>query len=220
LEPDRKPHWIGSALDRGRALVPQAVWQLSPRARTALSLGLLAAILLGVSAAVFLPSATLLLVCRHDFRSAELTVSIDGEVVHTETVTGAVRKWFGVLEKTEGSYATTLSVGAGHHVVGIRLRAPGYDRTRSIEGEFSRGKESTLSVDAVRGLSLAWRAAASGGSAADPPSASSGWLKYAGSIVMTIFGSIVSASIGVLVQDYLRARKARGDETGGIRPQR
>jgi hypothetical protein len=179
-----------------------------------------AAILLGVSAALFLPSATLQLVCRHDFRSAELTVSIDGDVVHTETVTGAVRKWFGVLEKTEGSYATTLSVGAGRHVVGVRLRAPGYDRNRSIEGEFSRGKESTLSVDAVRGLSLAWRGAAGGASAADPPSAASSVFKYAGSIVMTIFGSIVSASIGVLVQDYLRARKARGDETGGVRPQR
>ena len=209
--------WLGSAIARGRELVPNAVWRLSPRARTALSLGLLAAVLLGLSAAVFLPSATLQLVCRHDFRSADLTVSIDGEVVHTQALTGATRKLFGVLERTEGSYATTLSVGAGRHVVGVRFRAPGYDRTRSIEGEFSRGKESTLSVDAVRGLSLAWRAAGSGGSAADPPSASSSFFKYAGSIVMTIFGSIVSASIGVLVQDYLRARKARGDETGGVR---
>jgi len=193
---------------------------LSPKARTALLLGALAAILLGVSAAIFLPSATLQLVCRHDFRSAELTVSIDGEVVHTEALTGTVRKWFGVLDKTEGSYATSLSVGAGRHVVGVRLRAPGYDRVRSIEGEFSRGKESTLSIDAVRGLSLAWRGAGSGGAAADPPSAAASVFKYAGSIVMTIFGSIVSASIGVLVQDYLRARKARSDETGEIRPPR
>jgi hypothetical protein len=212
------PLWLGSALARGRELLPNAVWRLSPRARTALSLGLLAALLLGLSAALFLPSATLQLVCRHDQRNAELTVSIDGEVVHTEALTGAVRKWFGVLERTEGSYATTLSVATGRHVVGIRLRAPGYDRTRSIEGEFSRGKESTLSVDAVRGLSLAWRGGGSGAGASDTPSASSGWLKYAGSIVMTIFGSIVSASIGVLVQDYLRARKARGDATGEIRP--
>jgi hypothetical protein len=38
--------------------------------------------------------------------------------------------------------------------------------------------------------------------------------------MMTIFGSIVSASIGVLVQDFLRARKARLNDTGEIHPQR
>jgi hypothetical protein len=37
---------------------------------------------------------------------------------------------------------------------------------------------------------------------------------------MTIFGSIVSASIGVLVQDFLRARKGRANETGKVQPQR
>jgi hypothetical protein len=36
---------------------------------------------------------------------------------------------------------------------------------------------------------------------------------------MTIFGSIVSASIGVLVQDFLRSRKARLNETGPVQPQ-
>lgn len=197
-----------------------AVGLLSPRARLALSLGFLAAVLLGISAFLFLPSATLQLVCRHDFRSADITVSIDGEVVHTDTLTGAVRKWFGVVERTEGTYARTVSVSAGRHVVAVRLRAPGYDRTRSIEGEFSRGKESTLSVDSGRGLSLAWRGTGGGGSAVDHASSSSSWFRYAGSIMMTIFGSIVSASIGVFVQDFLRARKARLSETGEVRPQR
>lgn len=197
-----------------------AVGLLSPRARLALSLGFLAAVLLGISAFLFLPSATLQLVCRHDFRSADITVSIDGEVVHTDTLTGAVRKWFGVVERTEGTYARTVSVSAGRHVVAVRLRAPGYDRTRSIEGEFSRGKESTLSIDSGRGLSLAWRGTGGGGSAVDRASSSSSWFRYAGSIMMTIFGSIISASIGVLVQDFLRARKARLSETGEVRPQR
>jgi hypothetical protein len=205
---------------QARARLSNAVWRLSPRAGLALSLGFLAAVLLGISAFLFLPSATLQLVCRHDFRSADITVSIDGEVVHTDTLTGAVRKWFGVLERTEGAYATTLSVSAGRHVVAVRLRAPGYDRTRSIEGEFSRGRESTLNVDAGRGLSLAWRGTGGGASAADPVSSSSSWFRYAGSIMMTIFGSIVSASIGVLVQDFLRARKARLNETGEVQPQR
>jgi hypothetical protein len=173
--PDRepKPHWLVSSVTRLRALLANAVWRLSPRARLALGLGLLAAVLLGISAFLFLPSATLQLVCRHGFRSADITVSIDGEVVHSDTLTGAVRKWLGVLERTEGTYAMTLPVSTGRHVVAVRLRAPGYDRTRSIEGEFSRGRESTLSVDAGRSLSLAWRSARSGGSAADRASSSS-----------------------------------------------
>jgi hypothetical protein len=216
---DLIPHGLHQAVDRAPVRLPSTAWRLSPRAALALAFGFLAAVLLGISGFVFLPSATLQLVCRHDFRSADITVSIDGEVVHTDTLTGAVRKWFGVLKKTEGTYARTLPVSAGRHVVTVHLRAPGYDRTRSIEGQFSRGKESSLSVDSGRGLSLAWRGR-EGASAAEPASPSSSWFRYAGSIMMTIFGSIVSASIGVLVQDFLRSRKARLDETGPVRPQR
>jgi hypothetical protein len=197
-----------------------AAWRLSPRAVLALSFGFLAAVLLGISGFLFLPSATLQLVCRHDFQSANITVSIDGEVVHTDTLTGAVRKWFGVLKRTEGTYTRTLPVSAGRHVVTVHLRSPGYDLTRSIEGQFRRGKESSLSVDSGRGLSLAWRDPRGRATAAEPASSSSSSFRYAGSIMMTIFGSIISASIGVFVQDFLRSRKARLNETGTVRPQR
>jgi len=204
-----------------RARLSSAVTRLSPRSRLALSLGLVGAVLLGVAAYVFLPSATLQLVCRHDLRSATLTVSIDGEVVHTDTVTGVVRRWLGgVLEKTEGIYSRSLPVSAGRHVVTVRLQAPGYDRTRSIQGEFSRGTQSILSIDAVHGLSLSWRGAASGATSAELASPSSSWFRYAGSILMTILGSVVSASIGVLVQDFLRSRKARLAGTGEVQPHR
>ena len=178
---------------------------------------MVAIVLLAISASLSLPAATLRLVCRHDFRSADITVSIDGEVLHTSAVTGASRKRFGVFERTEGSYSTTLAVSSGRHVVEVRLRAPGYDRTRSIQGDFSRGKESTLSIDSARDLSLAWRAT-DGASAVEPGTPSSSWLKYASSILFTIFGSIISASIGVLVQDFLRSRKARLAEAGETRP--
>jgi len=215
---DTSSHGFRQSVDHAWARLSDAVGRLTPKARFALALGFVAVVLLGISALVSLPSATLRVVCRHDLRSADLTVSIDGEVLHTGTVTGAARKWFGVFEKTEGSYSTTLPVGSGRHLVAVRLRAPGYDRTRSIQGDFSRGTESTLNVDSGRDLSLAWRGT-SGAGAADAASASSSWLKYAGSILLTIFGSIVSASIGVLVQDFLRARKARLAEADAVQPQ-
>jgi hypothetical protein len=214
---DRKPRNLAQFVAEARALLSNVVGRLSPKARFALSLGFVALVLLGISGLLSLPSATLRLVCRHDFRSADITVSIDGDVLHTGAVTGASRKWFGVFEKTEGSYSTTLPVSSGRHVVVVRLRAPGYDRTRSIQGDFSRGRESILSVDSGRDLSLAWRGTG-GASAEEPASPSSSWLKYAGSILLTIFGSIVSASIGVLVQDFLRSRKARLAQAGEVQP--
>jgi hypothetical protein len=191
--------------------------RLSPKARFALALGMVAVVMIAVSAFLSLPSATLRLVCRHDFRSADITVSIDGDVLHTSAVTGASRKRFGLLERTEGSYSATLPVSSGRHVVEVRLRAPGYDRARSIQGSFSRGKESTLSVDSARDLTLAWRATGAG-SADEPENPSSPWLKHAGSILLTIFGSIVSASIGVFVQNFLRSRQARPVEAGEAPP--
>ena len=215
----RIPDGLVLSVARARARLSNAFRRLSPQAGLALTLGTLAAVLLGISAFFFLPSATLQIVCRHDFRSAAITVSVDGDVVHTDNLTGSVRKVLGVVEKTEGSYSKSIPVGAGRHVVSVQLSAQGYDRTRSIEGEFSRGKESVLSVDSGRGLSLAWRSGV-GGSSGDTASASSSLFKYAGSALMTIFGSILSASIGVLVQDLLRARKNRANETGEVQPQR
>jgi len=61
--------------------VQAVVRPLSARARLAVSLGVLASVLLGIAVVLYLPSATLNVVCRHDFRSVELTVAVDGDVV-------------------------------------------------------------------------------------------------------------------------------------------
>jgi len=166
-------------------------------------------VLLGISAFWSLPSATLKLVCRHEFRSAEITISIDGNVVHTETLTGTVRKWMGVVDRTGGTYTRTIPVSSGRHRVDVRLRAPGYDRSRSVEGDFSRGTSSTVTVDSGRDLSLVFRGADRGVSGTEPDGGSVPWSKYLTSIFGTIFASITSASIGVFVQDFLRAKKAQ-----------
>lgn len=184
-----------------------------------MAIGLVAMVLLGISAFLSAPSATLKLVCHHEFRSAEITVSIDGDVVHTETLTGAVKKWLGVVERAGGTFTRIIPVSSGRHRVEVRLRAPGYDHTRSTDADFSRGTSNTLSVDSGRNLSLAWRGAGSGVSGTEPDEGSFPWLKYVGSVFGTIFASIISASIGVFVQDFLRARKAQLAEEQKIRPQ-
>lgn len=210
--PDRKLGAFGERVATVRARLWNAYRGLAPRARLAVSLALGTGLLLTLYGLFFARSATLKLVCRHGFRSAEITVSVDGDVVHEETMAGAVKKMFRVLERTGGSYTRTIPVSSGRHVVEVRLKAPGYDHTRTIEGEFRRGKESVLSVDSARELTLAWRGAAGGavraesvGDAGD----SSGWPRYAGSILLTMCGSVISAVIGFLVQESLRNRKAR-----------
>jgi hypothetical protein len=186
----------------------------SSKTRFAIFIGLLAAVLLGIAAFVCTPAGTLKLICHHNFRSADITVYIDGEVVHTGTMTGVpVKRLFGVLEKTEGAYTRTIPVKSGKHVVEVRLRAPGYDNMSSIHGDFERGKESILGVDAGRDLSLLWRRPGGWAGGTEQTSDSSVWVKYAVSAMLTLGGSILSATIGVLVQDFLRSRKAGHTET-------
>lgn len=210
--PDSKLAGLGRSVATLRARVWNAYRSLAPRARLAVSVALGAGLLLSLYGLFFARSATLKLVCRHGFRSADITVSVDGDVVHEETMAGAVKKMFGVLERTGGSYTRTIPVGSGRHVVEVRLKAPGYDHTRTIEGEFHPGKESVLSVDSARDLTLAWRGAAGGAVRAGSVGEAGGspvWSRYAGSILLTMCGSVISAVIGFLVQESLRNRKAR-----------
>src|SRR5262249_36553652 len=83
---------LGESTARIKAGVQAPVRPLSSKARLAVSLGVLASVLLGIAVVLFRPSATLNVVCRHDFRNLELTVAVDGDVVITETLTGSVKK--------------------------------------------------------------------------------------------------------------------------------
>src|SRR5512135_445455 len=63
------------------------------------------------------PSATLNLVCRHSFRSAELSVFIDEKLIHTQQISGFARKRFGLFDtRIEGSFSKSVAVPAGEHV--------------------------------------------------------------------------------------------------------
>jgi hypothetical protein len=200
---------LGESTARIKTGVQAVIRPLSARARLAVSLGVLASLLLGMALFLFLPSATLNIVCRHDFRSVELTVSLDGDVVVTETLTGSVKRWLGVVEKTGGTYARAIPVAPGKRTIQVRMRAPGYDSRRTLRGDFARGKEYTLSVDSGRDLSLSLRS--SEGEAAAPEGGGGEWVSYGRSLLLTMFGSIVSATIGVYVQSFLRSRKHPAD---------
>ncbi len=153
--------------------------------------------------------AKLNIFCQHSFPSAEVSVSIDGDLVYRGEVSGT-RKRFGLFggSKARG-LAKSVAVTSGRHTVQVRLnaRADGYDQTRTSSIFFSPNQENSLSISQDRrGLFVT----SQGGSGIPSESGSLGsYPKYLASIVLSILGSGMSAVIGFLVQDFMRSQKGR-----------
>jgi hypothetical protein len=152
------------------------------------------------------PSATLNLICRHNFRNAELSVFIDGKLDRTESISGIAKKRFGLFDtRIEGTFSKSIAVPAGEHVLQVRVKsaADSFDQSKQCGINIGAGKDATVIVSAQRsGMTLAY--------SGPPPSATmegSGYFSYLRTVAATVFGSIVSAAIGFVVQDFMRARK-------------
>ncbi len=164
---------------------------------------------------IFVNPARLRISCQHYFRSAELSVWIDGDNVYSGTVNGVSRKQFGIFGggRAPASFSRMVRVPAGRHEIQVRLNAPGqgFDQTRTTYADFSSKKENTLIVSSGRrGLVLV----APNSSNLPPASPDSGYQKYVGSIFLSIMGSGMSAFISFLVQDFMRTQKARLTSSG------
>jgi hypothetical protein len=185
------------------------VLQWIPRkARMAVSFGLLVLIPLTVYFYLSNGRGDLNLICRHNFQSAELTVSVDGKMVFSDQSSGTVKKRFGFLDKkVEGTLSKALSMTLGKHLVRVSLKSPSeqFDQTRQIAVNLISGRESTVTITAQRGdLLLAYDGAPIvSGTASAPAGSNAIW-----SILMTAIGAVASAAIGFMVQEFLRSRKA------------
>jgi len=151
-------------------------------------------------------SATLNLICRHDLRSADISVSIDGRTTYTDHISASPKKLFAILGKRE-TFSKSLTVPPGEHVVQVHLSSAtdGFDQTKQRELNLLPGNETTLRIDAHRnGMSLVYP-----GPATSPTNnLGSGFPDSLRSILVTLLGSAVSAAIGFVVQEFLRSRKA------------
>jgi len=173
----------------------------------------IAAAILALAGLVFYPAAsrtpaTLNVILRHNFRSAELSVLIDGRVAFTQQVSGSVKKRFGILDKrAEGEFSKTLSVSAGEHVVQIHVRsaAEGVDQTKQVGVNLLPKSDATVAISAQRsGMSVSYQ----GPPVAPVQDNANGLYSTVRSIALTIFGSAVSATIGFMVQEFLRSKKS------------
>ncbi len=181
---------------------------IPPKARLAVSFGLLVLIPLAVYSYLSNGRGDLNLVCRHNFQSAELTVSVDGKIVFSDQSSGTVKKRFGFLDKkVEGTLSKALSIPLGKHTVRVSLKSSSeqFDQTRQIAVNLVSGRESTVMITAQRGdLLLGYEGAPVLSDTVSTPEGSSAvW-----SILMTVMGAVASASIGFMVQEFLRSRKA------------
>jgi hypothetical protein len=209
-KPDTLLHAVGHGISRipGKALM-------------VLGLFLLVAGLMGVHTAFTREDCSLRLKVQHRFRSAQISVWLDDGLVYSGPLIGsskAVRsskpihsskRKVGLVESAEGSLSETFRVAAGAHEVRVRVAdEDGSVQENSIRGDFAIHSQRTLSVVA-RGndVSMSWESENQGKAntpspGAEPVQAPEGWLqRYAGSLLVSIVGSIVSAFTGYAIKE-------------------
>jgi len=179
---------------------------------------LLIAAIFAVYAAVPAEQAHLQIICEHSFRSAQLSILVDGSVVYSNNVNVASKKRLGILPKGQSGpeiFSKVMDVPTGKHVVQVRISAPGegFDQVRSAAADFTSDHESILQINATRRNALAvnFDGATTSAAAMNASSApDSHPLPRNGiTIVFSILGTMLSASISFLVQEFWRSHKNR-----------
>jgi hypothetical protein len=159
-----------------------------------------------IFAIAFLPhltarSASLRLQMQHSFRSVQVSVWVDGDLACSEHLTGSQRRRFGLLPAgIGGNFSRLVQVSSGRHTVKARVTSDeGYDNTGSITGDFPGDSEITLQIRprSSGDLDMNWQ----GMSAMPADSGSARYVKYAGSLLMTAVGSLVSALMAYVVRE-------------------
>jgi hypothetical protein len=173
------------------------------KARVLLGLFLAAALLMAIHTALTATDAKLHLKVQHCFRDAQLSVWVDGDLAFSGKVTGSTKKKFGLIptDSVQGSLSQIIPVHSGLHNVRVRIE-PDDDAMQedSISGDFAHSTETELLVSARRSsLSMSWQGT---GRAAVETSSSFAWIsRYAGSLFLTLAGSIMSALAGYAIRE-------------------
>jgi hypothetical protein len=183
------------------------------KARIIFGLFVVAAVFLAIHTAFTAKDASLHLKLQHDFRNAQVSVWVDDDLAYAGKITGSTRKKFGLIptDSVQGNLSQIIPVSSGQH--SIRLRIEPDDATMqedSIHGDFSSHTERDLAVAARHsGFSLSWQET---DTATVERSATFGWLsEYAGSLLLTITGSIMSALAGYAIKELPSRLRSTSD---------
>jgi hypothetical protein len=195
------------------ALLYQRATRIPVKARIIFGLFLVAAVFLAIHTTLTAKDASLHLKVQHDFRNAQVSVWVDDDLAYTGKITGSTKKKFGLIRtnSAQGNLSQIMPVRAGQH--NIRLRIEPDDAAMqedSIRGDFSDHTERDLAVTARHsGLWLSWQGT---GRAPGETSANFDWLlPYAGSLLLTITGSIMSALVGYAIKELPSQLRSTSD---------
>lgn len=161
----------------------------------------------------FSDSAQLRIVCQHSFRSAQLTVTVNGKVVCETALAGSSRKHFGLLPGSwaGGTYSTLVSVPAGKDLVEVHVSAPaeGFDETRALSADVREGEQNLLTVNTSRSSGLVLRSPGSTLANLAGTSGGSGFSLSFFSVLFSALGTMFSASVSFMVQEFWKSHKNR-----------
>jgi hypothetical protein len=176
----------------------------------------MSAFVMGLHTTFFAKDSTLRLKVQHGFRSGQLSLWVDGDHSYDAPLSGSTRKKFGLISETSGTLSDSVTVPSGLHQIRVRVTAE--DGSSSHEetttGEFPANGRLSLAINARRSdLSIEWLDAEPITSIESVHS-SSGWMsRYAGMILMTVAGSIVSALTGYAIKEFPKHMASRGTGT-------
>ncbi len=183
------------------------------KVRILLGLFLIAALFMAIHTAITAKNASLHLRLQHDFRNGQVSVWVDDDLAYSGKITGSPKKRFGLIptDSVQGNLSQVIAVRSGQH--NIRLRIDPDDAAMqedSIIGDFSSHTERDLAVSARHsGLSISWQGT---GTALVETSANFEWLsQYAGSLFLTITGSIISALAGYAIKELPARLRSASD---------
>ncbi len=179
---------------------PARQWaaRLPLKARVLLGLFLVAALLMAVHTVLTAKDASLHLKLQHGFHKAQISLWVDGDLAFSGKITGSTKNKFGLIptDSAQGSLSQIIPVRSGQHDIRVRIEPDNVAMQEdSISGDFAHNTQRDLSVSARQsGLSVSWQGT---GSSPVEVSSSFAWFsRYAGSLLLTIAGSIVSAIAG------------------------
>ncbi len=182
----------------------QCATRVLVKARVLLGLFLVAALIMAIHTALTAKDASLHLKLQHSFHDAEVSVWVDGDLAFSGKISGAPRKKFGLIptDSVRGSLSQIIPVRSGQHSVRVRIEPQDAAAMQedSISGDISHNAERDLFVSArPSSLSLSWQGT---GSAPFQGSSTFAWFsRYAGSLLLTIAGSLVSALAGYVIRE-------------------
>jgi hypothetical protein len=178
--------------------------------RIVLGLFLFAALLMALHTALSPKDASLRINVQHGFRSADISVWVDGDLAYSGKLTGSAKKKFGLIAGSmQGSLSEIVPVSSGNHQIRVQEQPDGGSAQQdSLTAEFPANTERRLSISSRPGnLSLVWQ----GSSTTSPASGSNNWfMHYAGALALTVGGSIVSALTGFALRElpgHIRSRQ-------------